>query len=59
MEAFYMDNYEAVAYACVAVKQLQDEDKEINEQSLRGRMLSLMDRYSESEIYTKYSNNNY
>lgn len=54
-----MDNYEAVAYACVAVKQLQDEGKEINEQSLRGRMLSLMDRYSESEIYTKYSSNNY
>ncbi|MBN2619438.1 MAG: hypothetical protein JXR64_14105 [Spirochaetales bacterium] len=54
-----MGNYEAVAYAVIALKQLQQEVKEINEESLSGRMLYLMDMYSENEIYTKYSNGDY
>lgn len=54
-----MDNYEAVAYAVVAVAQLQKENKEVNEENLRGRMLYLMDMYTEKEIYQKYSNANY
>lgn len=43
-----MGNYEAIAYAVVAVKQLQQESKEINENTLKGRMLYLMDIYSEN-----------
>lgn len=51
-----MGNYEAIAYAVIAMEQLQEEGKELNEQNLRGRMLYLMDRYSEKEIYDRYSN---
>jgi len=54
-----MGNYEAVAYAVVALKQLKNEGKEVNEIELRGRMLYLMDMYSENEIYKKYSDGNY
>lgn len=50
-----MDNYEAIAYACVALDQLIKEGVEVNSANLRGRMLYLMDLYSESEIYEKYS----
>lgn len=49
-----MDNYEAIAYAVIALQELREEGKEVDERSLRGRMLSLMDRYSEKEIYEKY-----
>lgn len=49
-----MDNYEAIAYACIALKQLQKEDKEVNEDTLKGRMLFLMDIKSEKEIYKMY-----
>jgi hypothetical protein len=51
-----MDNYEAIAYACVAVRKLIKEKKEINESSLKREMTYLMDMNSESEIYKKYSN---
>jgi len=51
-----MGNYEAVAYAVVALEQLQQENKEVNNITLKGRMLYLMDQYSESEIYKIYSN---
>lgn len=50
-----MGNYEAIAYACVALEQLKKEGIEVNSLNLRGRMLYLMDLYSESEIYEKYS----
>ena len=49
-----MDNYEAVAYAGIALAQLQKEGKEIKQDSLKGRMLALMDKYSEGDIYIKY-----
>lgn len=49
-----MDNYEAIAYACVALNGLEEENKEINETTLKNRMLYLMDLHSESEIYSKY-----
>jgi hypothetical protein len=51
-----MDNYQAIDYACVALKQLKKENKEITEISLRGRMLYLMDMYSEIEIEKLNSN---
>ncbi len=51
-----MDNYQAIAYAVVALEELQKEGKKINNDTLKGRMLHLMDMYSESEIYKKYSN---
>ena len=51
-----MDNYEAIAYAVVALEQLKQEGKEINNNTLKGRMLKLMDLHSESEIYKIYSN---
>ncbi|ADL53195.1 hypothetical protein [Clostridium cellulovorans] len=53
-----MDNYEAVAYAVVAIKELDIEGQEVNEITLKGRMLKLMDKYSEEEIYKKHIGNN-
>ena len=50
-----MDNYEAIAYAVVAITQLQNESKEITPTALRGRMLYLMDKYSETAIYRMYT----
>lgn len=50
-----MGNYEAIAYACVALYQLNKEGVKVDELSLRSRMLYLMDMYSESEIYRIYS----
>lgn len=50
-----MGNYEAIAYAFVALEQLKKEGVEVNSSNLRGRMLHLMDLYSESEIYEMYS----
>lgn len=48
-----MDNYEAIAYALVALDDLKKEDEEITTQKLKGKMLYLMDMNSESEIYKK------
>lgn len=45
-----MDNYEAIAYARVALRELKEENTEVTEQTLRSRMLYLMDMNSESEI---------
>jgi hypothetical protein len=45
-----MDNYEAIAYAKVALRELQRQKKEINEKTLGHKMLYLMDIYSEKEI---------
>lgn len=50
-----MGNYEAIAYAVVALEQLKEERIELSKQNLRERMLYLMDRYSEDEIYRIYS----
>lgn len=44
-----MDNYQAIA-----VIQLQKESKEITPVTLKGRMLHLMDLYSETAIYKLY-----
>lgn len=49
-----MDNYEAIAYAVIALKELQKENLETNSCNLKARMLYLMDKYSESEIYKMY-----
>lgn len=49
-----MDNYEAIAYACVALRQLKSENKVIDEENLKGEMISLMDMHSESEIFALY-----
>lgn len=51
-----MDNYEAVAYACVALAELQKEGKDVNTNALKGKMLLLMDLNSAVEIYKKYVN---
>lgn len=48
-----MDNYEAIAYAVVALDDLKKECEEITPQNLKGKMLYLMDMNSESEIYKK------
>ena len=48
-----MDNYEAIAYALVALDEIKKEREEITPQSLKGKMLYLMDMNSESEIYKK------
>lgn len=53
-----MDNYEAISYACVALSQLQKEGKEVNENTLKGRMLYLMDMKTPGEIYKIFSNGN-
>jgi hypothetical protein len=45
-----MDNYGAIAYAIVALKRLELEDKEVNEITLKGKMMRLMDDFSEKEI---------
>lgn len=51
-----MDNYEAIAYAVVALNEIKKERKEINKQTLSGKMLYLMDMYSEKEILKKAGN---
>lgn len=48
-----MDNYEAIAYAVVALEELKKEDKELTPQKLKAKMLYLMDMNSESAIYEK------
>jgi len=48
-----MDNYQAVAYATMALHELIKESKEITPQKLKSKMLYLMDMNSESEIYKK------
>lgn len=48
-----MDNYEAIAYAVMALDELKKEGKDITPQKLKDRMLYLMDMNSESEIYKK------
>lgn len=48
-----MDNYEAIAYAVVAVDDLKNEGVEITTQNLKGKMLYLMDMNSETAIYNK------
>jgi len=48
-----MDNYEAIAYAVMALDELLKEGEEITAQNLKGKMLYLMDMNSESEIYKK------
>lgn len=45
-----MDNYQACAYAWVAVYQLHQEKKEITPDVVSGRMAYLMDMYSPDEI---------
>lgn len=48
-----MSNYEAIAYAVVAVDQLKMENQPITRLILETRMLYLMDMYSQSEILNK------
>lgn len=48
-----MDNYEAMAYALMALDELIKEGKEITPQKLKARMAYLMDMNSEAEIYKK------
>ncbi|ABR33802.1 hypothetical protein [Clostridium beijerinckii] len=48
-----MGNYEAIAYAVVALFELQSEGKEVTPLKLKARMLSLMDMNTESMIYKK------
>ena len=48
-----MDNYEATAYAVVAVSELNKQGKEINKQTISAKMVYLMDMNSESEILKK------
>lgn len=48
-----MNNYDAVSYARVALRQLEKEGKKIDEDTLKGRMLYLMDVHSESSICNK------
>lgn len=48
-----MDNYEAMAYAVMALDELIKEGKEVTPQKLKARMTYLMDMNSESEIYIK------
>lgn len=45
-----MDNWQAQAYAWVALYQLQKENKEITPDKLTDKMTYLMDMYSETEI---------
>jgi hypothetical protein len=45
-----MDNYQAIAYAWVAVYQLQNESEEITPSTVAKRMTYLMDMKSETEI---------
>jgi hypothetical protein len=48
-----MDNYEAIAYAKVAVNELRKNGKEITEKSIQREMIYQMDMNSESEILKK------
>lgn len=45
-----MDNTEARAYACVALRFLQNGNQCVTEESLYDGMTVLMDEYSEKEI---------
>ena len=54
-----MDKSEAIAYACVAIKQLLNDGVEITEKELRLQMLFLMEAYTEIEIYQKYCDGKY
>lgn len=45
-----MDNYQAMAYASMALLNLQKKNEEITVQKLRAEMIHLMDTKSESEI---------
>lgn len=49
-----MDNYDAIAYACVALRKLQTDGMEITEETIKGKMLHLMDMHSEPKIYKMY-----
>lgn len=49
-----MGIYETIAYAVVAVETLRKESRKLTPTTLRGRMLHLMDLYSETEIYKLY-----
>lgn len=49
-----MDNYECLAYASIALYNLQKEDKEVTVQNLRAEMTYLMDMNSGTEIERKY-----
>lgn len=48
-----MDNYEAIAYAVVAVSELNKKGKEITKRSITVEMVYQMDMNSESEILNK------
>lgn len=48
-----MDNYEAIAYAVMALDELLKEGEEVTPQKLKAKMMYLMDMNSESEIYKK------
>jgi len=48
-----MDNYEAIAYAVVALDELKKDGIDITAQKLKAKMIYLMDMNSESEIYNK------
>lgn len=49
-----MNNYEATAYACMALKSMREEGKDVNTSTLEGRMLVMMDRFSKEEIRKKF-----
>lgn len=49
-----MNNHEAVAYACLALKSLRERGKEVNTNTLDGAMHAMMDRYSEDEALKKF-----
>ena len=59
IEVKTMDKSEAIAYACVAIKQLLNDGVEITEKELRLQMLFLMEAYTEIEIYQKYCDGKY
>ena len=50
-----MDNYDAVAYACVALREIKEEGTDVTEENLRKRMFNLIDNYSELEILKCFS----
>lgn len=54
-----MDNYDAVAYACVSLREIKEESTEVTEENLRKRMFDLMDKYSELEILRCFSKDKY
>lgn len=48
-----MDNYEAIAYAVVAVSELNKKRREITKRTITAEMVYQMDMNSESEILRK------